>query len=146
MGGRKRGAPALERGGEQDAPPAPWSHDDIMRVARRVMDDARSAEDKLRAAYSEPGEFRDFFDAYPKLFQVCCRARGAAERADVEQHLTFMLSSISRHAGAPELASRTVHTMLTERYINPVAQRLPVPPEALARARAEASAAAAADS
>ena len=106
------------------APPREqWPQDEILAAARAVMSDPRTPEHRLRAI-GEPGEFRRFFEAYPKLFQVCCRATDDAARASVEQHLGFMLSSIARNSANAELASKTVHAMLTERYINPVAQQL----------------------
>lgn len=106
---------------------ASWPHEEIMRVARRVMDDRRGYEAKMRAI-GAPGVFRDFFEGYPKLFQVCCRASTPSERAEVERQLEFMLAAMRRHRGAPELASRTVHEMLTEKYISPVVEGLPAPP------------------
>lgn len=124
----KRPRSSIEPPGEQSfsaiAPPREqWPHDAILAAARRVMGDPRAPEERLRAI-AQPGEFRSFFEAYPKLFQVCSRAVTAQDRASVEQHLGFMLSSIAQSSGNPEFASKTVHSMLTERYINPVAQLL----------------------
>ncbi len=125
--GRKRARNNAELpvvdGGASDAPSI--SDEEILAAARDILYDPDTRVSARHGKYAR--KYPVFYDALPKLFQMCCCASSAG---DVEGVLSILGVMLQQRARAGERLGQgeatpgaVVHQALCARYIDPVLQR-----------------------